>query len=178
MVAQLVEALRYNTEGRGFDSRWCHWNSSFTLPFRPHCGLGLTQPLTEMSTSIISWGVKAAGAWGKQPYHLHLLIVLISGNLNLLETSGPVQTCKGIALLLQAHSVQQTAINRLRPVLQSETWSLRSGEIPGRTGLWQKTTPTTTTTVQFNSCLFMSRLKSQVALNCISVNLQEQATED
>jgi hypothetical protein len=25
-VAQLVEALRYKTEGRGFDSRWCHWN--------------------------------------------------------------------------------------------------------------------------------------------------------
>ena len=25
-VAQLVEALRYGPEGRGFDSRWCHWN--------------------------------------------------------------------------------------------------------------------------------------------------------
>jgi hypothetical protein len=25
--------------------------------------LGLTQPLTEMSTRTISWGVKAAGAW-------------------------------------------------------------------------------------------------------------------
>jgi hypothetical protein len=21
----VVEALRYNPEGRGFDSRWCHW---------------------------------------------------------------------------------------------------------------------------------------------------------
>ena len=29
-VAQLVEALRYKSEGRGFDSRWCHWNFSFT----------------------------------------------------------------------------------------------------------------------------------------------------
>ena len=27
-VAQLVEALRYKSEGRGFDSRWCHWNFS------------------------------------------------------------------------------------------------------------------------------------------------------
>jgi hypothetical protein len=26
--------------------------------------LGLTQPLTEMSTRNISWGVKAAGAYG------------------------------------------------------------------------------------------------------------------
>jgi len=24
-VAQLVEALRYKSEGRGFDSRCCHW---------------------------------------------------------------------------------------------------------------------------------------------------------
>jgi len=30
LVAQLVEALRYKPEGRGFDSRWCHWNSSLT----------------------------------------------------------------------------------------------------------------------------------------------------
>jgi hypothetical protein len=29
-VAQLVEALRYKPEGRGFDSRWCHWNFSLT----------------------------------------------------------------------------------------------------------------------------------------------------
>ena len=29
-VAQLVEALRYKPEGRGFDSRWCHWNFSVT----------------------------------------------------------------------------------------------------------------------------------------------------
>jgi len=30
VVAQLVEALRYKPEGRGFDSRWCHWNFSLT----------------------------------------------------------------------------------------------------------------------------------------------------
>ena len=29
-VAQLVETLRYKSEGRGFDSRWCHWNFSLT----------------------------------------------------------------------------------------------------------------------------------------------------
>jgi hypothetical protein len=27
-VAQLVEALRHKPEGRGFDSRWHHWNFS------------------------------------------------------------------------------------------------------------------------------------------------------
>ena len=29
-VAQLVEALRYKPEGRGFDSRWSHWSFSVT----------------------------------------------------------------------------------------------------------------------------------------------------
>jgi hypothetical protein len=29
-VAQLVEALRYKSEGHGFDFRWCHWNFSLT----------------------------------------------------------------------------------------------------------------------------------------------------
>jgi hypothetical protein len=42
--------------------------------------------------------VKVAGAYGWQPYHLHVLIVLKSGSLNLLEPSGPVQACNGIAV--------------------------------------------------------------------------------
>jgi hypothetical protein len=29
-VAQLVEALRYKPECRGFDSRWSHWDFSVT----------------------------------------------------------------------------------------------------------------------------------------------------
>jgi len=36
-VAQLVEALCKKPEGRGFDSRWCHWNFSLTS-FLPHYG--------------------------------------------------------------------------------------------------------------------------------------------
>ena len=45
-------------------------------------------------------GVKVAGAYSWQPYHLSVLIVLKSGSLNLLEPSGPVQVCNGIALPL------------------------------------------------------------------------------
>jgi len=62
--------------------------------------LGLTQPLTEMSTRNTSWGVKAAGAYGWQPYHLRVLIILKSRSLNLLEPSAPVQACNGVALPL------------------------------------------------------------------------------
>jgi hypothetical protein len=57
-MAQLVEALHHKPEGRGFDSRWCHWHK----PFGRTMALGLTQPLTEMGTRNISWGVNAAGA--------------------------------------------------------------------------------------------------------------------
>jgi len=53
LVAQLVKALRYKQEGRGFDSRWCHcfhWHN----PSGSTMALGLTQPLTEKSTRNIS----------------------------------------------------------------------------------------------------------------------------
>jgi len=73
-----------------------HWHN----PSGRTMALGLTQPLTEMSTRNISWVVKAEGAWDWQPYHLHDPIVLKSGSLNLLEPSGPVQACNRIALPL------------------------------------------------------------------------------
>ena len=41
----VVKALRYKPAGRGFDSRWCHWNISVTLKVKgrfiglfQHCG--------------------------------------------------------------------------------------------------------------------------------------------
>jgi len=40
-VAQLVQALGYNPEGRAFDSGWCHWKFSFSQIFRPHSDPGV-----------------------------------------------------------------------------------------------------------------------------------------
>ena len=71
-----------------------HWHN----PSGRTMALGLTQPLTEMSTRNISWGVKVADAYGWQPYHLHVSTVFKSGSLNLLEPWGHVQACNGIAL--------------------------------------------------------------------------------
>jgi hypothetical protein len=55
-VEQLVEALRYKPEGRGFDSRFItvifHWHN----PSGRAMAEGSTQPLTEISTGNISWG--------------------------------------------------------------------------------------------------------------------------
>jgi len=67
--------------------------------------LGSTQPLTEMITRNISWEVKAPVVYSWQLYHLHVPIVLKSGNLNLVEPSGPVQACNGIYLPLPLHII-------------------------------------------------------------------------
>jgi hypothetical protein len=52
---KLVEALRYKPQGRGFDSQSVigifHWHNTSCRTM----ALGLTQPLTEISTSNISW---------------------------------------------------------------------------------------------------------------------------
>ena len=70
-------------QSRWFDSRWCP--SGRTMDLRS------TQSVTEMTTRIIYWGVKAAGVYSWQPYQFHVPIVLKSGSLNLLEPSGIVQ---------------------------------------------------------------------------------------
>ena len=59
-VAQVFEVLRYKPEGRGFDSRWCHWN--FSLAFRPHYGPGVDSVSNENDYQKYFLGVKAAGA--------------------------------------------------------------------------------------------------------------------
>ena len=60
MVVHLVEALRYLVAGLISDGviGIFHWHN----PSGHTVALGLTQPLTEMSTKNISWEVKAAGA--------------------------------------------------------------------------------------------------------------------
>jgi len=52
----VVKMPCYKSEGRWFDSRWCHWNFYWHNPSDGTMALWLTQPLTEMSTRSISWG--------------------------------------------------------------------------------------------------------------------------
>jgi len=53
--------------------------------------LASTHPLSERSDRNICCEIKAAGAYGWQPYYLHVPIVLKSGGPTLLETSGFLQ---------------------------------------------------------------------------------------
>jgi hypothetical protein len=73
-----------------------HWH----IPSFRTMDLGSTKLLTEISTRNISWGVKAAGAYGWQSYHLNVPVLFKSESLNLLETWEPSQVYAGIALPL------------------------------------------------------------------------------
>jgi hypothetical protein len=61
-IAQLVEALRYKSERRGFDSRWCHYNFLLTQFFRPHYGPGVDSAFKRNDYQEYFLGVKSSGA--------------------------------------------------------------------------------------------------------------------
>ena len=61
-MAQLVEALRYKLEGRGFDSRRCHWNFSLTQSFQPHYGPGVDSASISNEYQEYILGAKATNA--------------------------------------------------------------------------------------------------------------------
>jgi hypothetical protein len=65
-----------------------------------HYGPGVDSASNRNEYQEYFLGVKAADAYGWQPCHLHVPTVLKSGSLNLLESSGPVKACNGIALTL------------------------------------------------------------------------------
>ena len=60
--------------------------------------LGSNQPLTEMSTVSISWGVKDGRCVRLTNLSPSCAVVVKSVNLNFLEPSGPLQACNGTDL--------------------------------------------------------------------------------
>jgi hypothetical protein len=92
----VVKALRYKPAGRGFESRWCHWNFSLTLSFRSHYGPGVDSASNRNEYQEYFLGVKEAVH--KADNFTILCRVMKSGNLNFLEPSGPLEACNGTAL--------------------------------------------------------------------------------
>jgi hypothetical protein len=61
-VAQLVEALRYKPEGRGFNSLWCQLKFLLTQSFRPHYNTGVVSASNRNDYQEYLLGGK--GGWG------------------------------------------------------------------------------------------------------------------
>ena len=61
-VGQLVEALGYEPEGRGFDCQFYHWNLSLTQSFLSHYSSGVDSVSNRNVYHVYFLGVNAAGA--------------------------------------------------------------------------------------------------------------------
>jgi hypothetical protein len=94
-VAHLARELCYKPEGRRFEGVTGIFHRH--NPFGRTVTQGLTQPLKEMSTGIFSGG-KGGRCVGLTTLPPSCFDVHKSGSFNLLEPSGPVKVCNGIAL--------------------------------------------------------------------------------
>ena len=65
--------------------------------------LGWIHPLTDTSARNISWGVKVAGAWSGQSWHLHVLTVLIFWEP---QPFGTLRASPGIYLLPEVQGLK------------------------------------------------------------------------
>jgi hypothetical protein len=57
VVAQLVEALCYKREGRGFDSRWWHWNLNAKLDKKRKIGRPKLRWFYYVQTDVRTLGI-------------------------------------------------------------------------------------------------------------------------
>jgi hypothetical protein len=91
----VVKALHYYSDGRGIDSRWCHWIFQWHNPSDRTMALGSTQPLVKISTRNIPGGNGGRYVRVTTSPPLSARMLWKSGSLNLLEPSRPHRACYG-----------------------------------------------------------------------------------
>ena len=71
----MVKALRYKPAGRGFDSRWCHWNFSVThLHFGTITLCGPQIPTRRLTAvRILDSTPHKEGVWGCGGTNIHII---------------------------------------------------------------------------------------------------------
>ena len=96
-MTYLGEAMHYKPKCREFESRCGYWEYSLTNYFRQHCGSGIDTAYNTRECPGCHLGVKTTAC--KADIFTTLMCQLFgkSGILNLLEPSGSVQACNGIA---------------------------------------------------------------------------------
>ena len=103
----MVKVLCYKSEGRWFDPSWCqwifHWHKILSIALWPWGRLSLLQKWVPGAFS----GGKGGQCVGLTALPASCAVVMKSGNLNLLEPSGPLQACNGTALPLLLQSVTE-----------------------------------------------------------------------
>jgi hypothetical protein len=61
-MAQLVEALCYKTESRGFNTKWDRWDFLLAYSFWPHYGPEVDSAANKWLPGLSSWEEKVDGA--------------------------------------------------------------------------------------------------------------------
>ena len=92
-VAQLVEALCYKPEGRGFYSQWCHWNISLIYSFRLHYGheVALASNRNEYQEYFLGGkGIQCVGLTNLPPSHADCCEIWEP------QPPGTLRTCPGL----------------------------------------------------------------------------------
>jgi hypothetical protein len=99
-VVLLVEALRNTLEGRGFNSRWCHWKFLLTYSLRSHYGPEVDSASNRNEYQGYFLGSKGGRCVGLTTLPPSYADCFEIWETQLLEPSGSVQACNGIALPL------------------------------------------------------------------------------
>jgi hypothetical protein len=105
------DALRYKPEGCGFDFRLCRWDFLLTQSFWPHYDPGVKSPSNRNEYQeyfLMGKGGRCVGLTSLPPSCANYLEMW---SLSILEPSGPVQACNGIALYVKSHSPNTFYLN-------------------------------------------------------------------
>jgi phage-related protein len=95
----------------------------YVQPVRRYSSTRIYGVITKKTTAR-TWGIlKVAGAQGWQPYRLHVPTVMKCGILNLLEPSGSVQACTGVASALpdKSYTMWRYAVNEVEAHAQKKS---------------------------------------------------------
>jgi len=80
IIVYMVVGVRYKPVGRGFDSRWCHWNFSVTQFFRSHYGPGVDSASNRNEYQVYFLAVKGSRCVRLTTLPPSCAVVMKSGN--------------------------------------------------------------------------------------------------
>ena len=120
----MVKALRYQSDGTGINSRWCHWGILSVVPPTEPCALRSTQSL-KVNTREFSWGKGGRCVWPTTYHPLRAETSRKSGNLIYPEPLGPPRPVAGLyitLLIIMKHGGNLKLISNSKFILCRSQW--------------------------------------------------------